>query len=80
MGAAKVLNKEINLYLDKLNTHQKEVVLSVVKTFAREEDDWWEQVEIDAEESIKRGLKQVKEGKGIPHDEVRKTYQKWLSK
>ena len=39
MGTAKVLNKEINHYLDHLNTHQKEVVLSVVKTFAQEENE-----------------------------------------
>ena len=80
MGAAKVLDKEINNYLEHLNTHQKEVVLSVVKTFAQEENDWWENVEESAKESIERGLKQMKEGKTIPHDEVMKKYKKWLSK
>jgi predicted transcriptional regulator len=80
MGAAKVLDKEINHFLEQLNMHQKEVVLSVIKTFAREENDWWEAVEEAASESISRGLKQADEGKVIPHDEVMKKYQKWLSK
>jgi len=80
MGTAKVLNKEINHYLEHLNTHQKEVVLSVVKTFAHEENDWWDNIEESAKESIEKGLRQAKEGKVIPHEEVMKKYKKWLSK
>jgi predicted transcriptional regulator len=80
VGAAKVLDEEINHYLGSLNTHQKEVVLSVVKTFAHEESEWWDTVEDSAKESIERGLKQSKEGNVIPHSEVMKKYKKWLSK
>ncbi len=80
MGTAKVLNKEINHYLEHLNTHQKEVVLSVIKTFAHEENEGWDNVEESAKESIERGLQQTKEGKVIPHEEVMKKYKKWLSK
>ena len=80
MGAAKVLDIEINHYLEHLNNHQKEVVLSVVKTFANEEDEWWDSVEDAAQQSIKRGLKQAKEGNVIPHAAIMKKYQKWASK
>ena len=41
MGAAKPIDKEITHYLAHLNTQQKEVVLSVVKTFAGEEESRW---------------------------------------
>ncbi len=37
MGAIKLLDKEINQYLGQLSVQQKEVILSVVKTFAGEE-------------------------------------------
>jgi predicted transcriptional regulator len=80
MDAQKSLDKEINNYLGHLNVHQKEVVLSVVKTFAGEEDDWWEGVEAAAQESIQRGIKQISEGKTTPNAEVMKKYDKWLSK
>ena len=40
MGAVKPLDKEINHYLGHLSVKQKEVVLSVVKTFAGEEEAW----------------------------------------
>ena len=34
------LDKEITYYLGHLSTEQKKVVLSVVKSFAREEEAW----------------------------------------
>jgi hypothetical protein len=40
MGAVKPLDKEITHYLGQLSTEQKKVVLSVVKSFAREEEAW----------------------------------------
>jgi hypothetical protein len=40
MGAVKPLDKEITHYLGHLSTQQKKVVLSVVKSFAREEEAW----------------------------------------
>jgi len=40
MGAVKLLDKEIAQYVERLSIEQKEVILSVVKTFAREEA-WW---------------------------------------
>ena len=80
MNAAKPLDNEINHYLGHLNVQQKKVVLSVVKTFAHEESDWWDGVEDAAKESIERGLKQAEQGKVTPHKEVMKKYKKWLSK
>lgn len=40
MGAAKPLVKEVTHYLEHLSTDQIKVVLSVVKSFAREEEAW----------------------------------------
>ena len=40
MPAAKPLTKEINFYLEQLNTEQKQAVLGVVKTFAKEDERW----------------------------------------
>ena len=40
MRVAQPLDKEITHYLGHLSTEQKKVVLSVVKSFAREEEAW----------------------------------------
>lgn len=80
MIAAKTIDKEITRYLEHLNPMQKEAVLKVIKTFAHEEDDWWEASEVQAEASISVGLKQAKEGAVVPHNDVMKKYKKWQSK
>ncbi|NML21834.1 hypothetical protein HHL16_13165 [Pseudoflavitalea sp. G-6-1-2] len=50
MSAATKLVKEINDYLTQLNENQKKAVLTVVKTFATENDnDVWEDEEFIAE-------------------------------
>jgi hypothetical protein len=42
MAEVKPLDKEITHYLGQLSIRQKEVVLSVVKTFAGEEEFLWD--------------------------------------
>lgn len=49
MGAIKPLDKEITHYLERLSIQQKEVVLSVVKTFAGKEEPWWDDKKYMAE-------------------------------
>jgi predicted transcriptional regulator len=76
MGAAKGLDQQITERLANLNASQKKVVLSVVKGFTREEENWWNEVEDAAQESIAKGLKQASQGKTTPHKEVMKRYKK----
>jgi predicted transcriptional regulator len=40
--------------------------------------DWWDTISENEKESIDRGIKDIKEGKTIPHSEVKKKYDKWL--
>ena len=50
MGAAKLLDRQINNYLLQLNTRQKKAILSVAKTFIEEqENDVWGDEEFIAE-------------------------------
>lgn len=43
MGSVNTLDKEINHYLPRLSSRQKQTVLTVVKTFAEEgEEEIWE--------------------------------------
>jgi len=61
MGAAKLLDKEITHYLGHLTTHQKEVVLSVVKTFAGKDQAWWDDKTYISE--MKRRFTEMESGK-----------------
>ncbi|MGN6293133.1 MAG: hypothetical protein ACTHMV_10350 [Chitinophagaceae bacterium] len=78
MGVARPLDKEINHYLEYLNTDQKRAVLGVVKSFAKEEYAWWE--DKDFVKELDRRSEELESGKvkGLTFDElaqgVRQTY------
>jgi predicted transcriptional regulator len=80
MGAVKLIDEEIKQYLQHLNTKQKQAVLGVVKTFAAEQQDWWDEISKEQQKAIDASLAEMKAGNLLPHDEVMKKYRKWLKK
>lgn len=80
MGAVKSLDREITQYLPQLNIKQKKTVLTVVKTFMEEQNDWWDEIGEEQQKAIDKALVEMKAGKLTPHDEVMKKYKKWLKK
>lgn len=40
--------------------------------------DWWDEITEEEKASIEKGLEDVKAGRLIPHDDVKKDYAKWL--
>lgn len=73
-------SKKIELAKRLLETEDEEIIRSVEAVFARSDEfsgEWGDlpdEVIADAKES----LRQIKAGKGIPHEQARETYKKWL--
>jgi hypothetical protein len=44
------------------------------------EADWWDDLPVAVKKSILKAEKQLKEGKGVPHEVVMKKYKKWFTK
>jgi predicted transcriptional regulator len=80
MNTAKTLDKEITHYLPQLNVKQKQTVLSVVKTFMEDQQDWWDEISEEQQKAIDQSLLEMRSGKLTPHNEVMKKYKKWLKK
>lgn len=40
--------------------------------------DWWDEISEEEKASIQRGLEDVKAGRVVPHEEVRKKYEQYL--
>lgn len=75
----KSIGKELLSHLLQLEQPQQEKVLQYIKQLLQEEEsDLSEKLSSEQISSIQRGLQQIKEGKTIPHEEVKKRYQKWL--
>jgi hypothetical protein len=80
MRAVRLIDQELAQYLPRLNDQQKEAVLSVVKTFAAEQQDWWDGISKEQQEAIDQSLVEMKAGKLTHQDEVLKKHKKWLKK
>ena len=72
------LENEIAKYVHQLNKRQKKTVLNVVKTFAAERKDWWDELSAEQLSAITEAEAELDAGKGIPHKEVLKKLSKWL--
>lgn len=80
MGAIKLIDQEIAQYLPHLSVRQKQAVLSVVKTFAAEQQDWWDEISEEQQRAVDESLAEMKAGKLTSHTEVMKKYKKWMKK
>ena len=81
MSAAEKLQSEINRYLTHLSDRKKKAVLTVVKSFAEQEEmDLWDELPDEVKASVLISREQIKNGRYKTHDEVMKKYKKWLKK
>lgn len=44
----------------------------------QKQTDWWDEITEEEKASIEKGLEDIKAGRVIPHDKVKKEYEKWL--
>lgn len=54
-------------------------IIEKIKSFRlKNSKDWWDEISEAEKQAIEQGLKDAEEGKLIPHDDVKKKYEKWL--
>lgn len=72
------MRKKVKKYIDEADDHIVKMVYSMLE--ADREDDWWDDLPPIVQKGILKAEKQLKEGKGIPHEVVMKKYSQWLTK
>lgn len=80
MAATNSIDQDITHYLTLLNPLQKKTVLSVVKTFAKEQKDWWDEISEEQQKAIDDSLAEMRAGLLTPHGEVMKKHKKLARK
>ena len=70
----KGLKLELIEWLTKLEDDETIKYLKVVKDSKPEDHNWWDDLDASQKAGIEKGLKDIDEGRVIPHDEVRKKY------
>lgn len=77
MDEVTILKNKAKKYLDNADEKTIKMIYAMLEVDAQ--NDWWNDLSEPAKNSIQQGLKDVENGKVIPHKEVMKKYNKWLS-
>ena len=65
---------ELIEWLTKLKDNETIEYLKVVKDSKSDNHDWWDDLTSEQKRSIERGLRDIDQGKTIPHQEVKRKY------
>ncbi len=72
------LKSDLHSLIDKVNDA---TILNAIKAILSKqvrEGDFWDELPIKVQESVKRGMEQAKRGETKAHSEIMKKYEKWL--
>jgi hypothetical protein len=73
MQTARIIDREIAQYLPRLSDQQKQAVLGVVKSFAADQQDWWDEIGKEQQDAVDKSLAEMKAGKVTQQDSVLKS-------
>ena len=75
---AQAVKADIIQWITELDDQSILLELKKIKEQSTKKIDWWDTLSIEERQSIDRGLEDSKNGRTVPHSEVRKKYEKWL--
>ena len=75
---AQSVKADIIQWITELDDQSILLELKKIKEQSTKKIDWWDTISVEERQSIERGLEDSKNGRTIPHSEVRKKYEKWL--
>lgn len=78
MNEVSVLREQVKQFVDEASEKELEMVYHLFE--ATDTSDWWDEITPAHKEAIDKGIQQLDNGEGIPHQEVMKKYSKWLNK
>jgi len=65
---------ELIEWLMKLEDDETINYLKIVKDSSDSDHDWWDDLTNEQKQGIERGLRDIDNGRTIPHDQVKKRY------
>jgi predicted transcriptional regulator len=78
MSELQTLRKQVKKFVDTASEKELEMVYHLFE--ASKDNDWWDEISVEQKHAIDKGLQQLDNGEGIPHEMVMKKYAKWLKK
>lgn len=78
MEDSKAIRKKVKKYIDEADDTTVKMIEAMFKV--KQENDWWEELPPASKGDIKKALKDLDDGKGIPHKKIKQMYPQWFAK
>ena len=78
MDAVKQMRLEVKRYIDTADEKVVKMMHAMLEVNA--DEDWWESMPDNVKADVEAALSESDKGELIPHEEIKKRYQKWLAK
>ena len=78
MNADKVMRQEVKNYIDTADVKVVKMLHAMLEVDA--ETEWWDTIPDIVKSDIDAALIESENGDIIPHEEIKKQYQKWIVK
>ena len=78
MSDVTILRKQVKKLVEEASEKELEIMYHLFE--ATNKTDWWSEISADHKKAIDKGIAQLENGEGIPHNDVMKKYGKWLKK
>ena len=72
------LKSDIHNLIDRVNDMSMLRAVKAILSKQTSESDFWEELPLNIQESVKRGIRQVENGETRTHEEVMQKHKKWL--
>ena len=72
------LKSDLHSLIDRVNDMAILNAIKAILSAQLRENDFWKELPLNVQESVKRGMEQARSGKTKAHSEVMKSYEKWL--
>jgi hypothetical protein len=72
------LKSDLHILIDKVNDLNTLNAIKEILSAEVKDKDFWKELPLNVQESVKRGMEQAQSGKTKAHTEVMKNYKKWL--
>jgi hypothetical protein len=70
------MKTEIKEYINRADDRMLKLIYAIIEA----DQDWWDEISTEEKHSIETGARQLKEGKGISHEDVIKNNSKWFTR
>ena len=78
MNTGKELREKVKKYIDEADDTTVQMICAMLE--AKQEAELWDELPQAVQQEIDEAIKELDEGKGIPHEKMKELYPQWFKR